>query len=61
MTDGAGVILEAVIILNGQDYTNGDILTVDSGNLDGTITADYVGKGVYSTFNGVNKESVYWI
>ena len=57
----AGVIDSVTISLAGSDYTTGDILTIDSGNLDGTITLTKVGGGDFSKFNGANKSNAYWI
>lgn len=57
----AGEVTEVTIVNQGVDYENGDVLTIDSGNLDSTITLTYVGVGAMRNFNGVGKLTAYWI
>ncbi len=56
-----GVVTEVLIAEQGVNYEVGDVLTIDSGNLDSTITLIYVGVGAMRNFNGVNKLTAYWI
>lgn len=60
-TDGFGVVTDVVIISNGEDYSTGDVLTIDSGDFNAEILVDYVGTGDFSKFNGQRKEFIYWL
>ncbi len=57
----AGEIDSVTISLAGSDYSVNDVLTIESGNLDGTITLTKVGGGDFSKFNGASKSTAYWI
>tara|TARA_R110000772_G_scaffold36091_5_gene86615 strand:+ start:8505 stop:9287 length:783 start_codon:yes stop_codon:yes gene_type:complete len=45
----------------GSGYVVGDVLTVDSGDINATITLTYVGIGNFSLFNGRKKLTAYWL
>ena len=57
----AGEVTEVTIQNVGVNYKVGDVLTIDSGNIDSTITLTYVGVGEMRNFNGVAKLTAYWI
>lgn len=57
----AGAVDSVTISEAGSGYIVGDVLTIDSGNTDSTITLTHVGLGDFSKFNGVNKSTAYWI
>ena len=57
----AGEVTEVSIETEGINYEVGDVLTIDSGNLDSEVTLTYVGIGNLKTFNGVGKTTAYWI
>ena len=57
----AGEVTEVTISNAGTNYEVGDVLTIDSGNIDATITLTYVGVGSMRNFNGVGKTTAYWI
>lgn len=45
----------------GAGYAIGDVLTIDGGDGNATLTVEYVGVGDYGKFNGVMKGTAYWI
>ena len=45
----------------GSGYVVGNVLTINSGDLNATITLTYVGVGDFSLFNGMPKSTSYWI
>ena len=57
----AGEVTEVSIETEGINYEVGDVLTIDSGNLDSALTLSYVGIGKLNNFNGVGKTTAYWI
>ena len=58
---GSGHVNEITIIDAGVNYEVGDVLTIEGGNSDATITLTYVGIGAMKDFNGVAKLTAYWI
>lgn len=58
---GTGQITGLVIKSSGLNYVVGDVLTIDGGNSDATLTLTYVGVGDYSKWNGTEKITAYWI
>lgn len=61
ITEIGGVIDSVTLNETGSGYAVGDILTIVGGNNDGTILLSYVGKGNFSTYNGIDKGTAYWI
>ena len=57
----AGVVTSLQIKSSGSNYVIGDVLTIDGGNGDATITLTYVGVGDYNKWNGTEKITAYWI
>lgn len=57
----AGVVTSLQIKSSGKDYVVGDVLTIDGGNSDATLTLTYVGVGDFSKWNGTEKITAYWI
>ena len=57
----AGVVTSLQIKSSGTNYVVGDVLTIDGGNSDATLTLTYVGVGDYSKWNGTEKITAYWI
>lgn len=61
ITETGGIVDTINISQGGQNYVIGDILTIDSGNLDCTFEITYVGIGDYRKFRGVKKLTAYWL
>jgi hypothetical protein len=57
----AGPVDSVTLVNAGTGYQVGDVLTIDGGNLDATLTLDYVGIGDLSKWNGTAKRMAYWI
>ena len=58
---GNGHIISLVLKSAGADYKVGDVLTIEGGNSDATLTLTYVGVGDFSKWNGTQKITAYWI
>ena len=61
ITTTAGAVDSVSIVNAGSGYSIGDVLTIDGGNLDATLTLDYVGTGDFSKWNGTAKKMAYWL
>lgn len=57
----AGEVQSGTIKNEGSDYVEGEVLTINSGDQNSTITLTHVGLGDFSLFNGINKSTAYWI
>lgn len=57
----AGEVTTAKLNNVGSGYVVGDVLTINSGDINSTITLTYVGIGDFSLFNGIPKSTSYWI
>jgi hypothetical protein len=60
-TTPMGTIDSVTIGEPGKDYSVNDQLSIDAGNDDLIVNADFVGTGDYKLFKGKRKLSVYWI
>lgn len=57
----AGPVDSVSLVEAGTGYAVGDVLTIDAGNQDATLTLSYVGVGTFDNFNGQNKKTAYWL
>ena len=55
------VVTGGTVNIAGINYAAGIITTVVGGNYDATFEITYVGKGDFTTFNGQQKQTVYWV
>ncbi len=60
-SSGNGHITHLTIKSAGADYQIGDVLQIEGGNSDASITLTYVGVGDFSKWNGTQKITAYWI
>lgn len=60
ISDGS-LIESGTINQAGTNYQIGEVVTVTGGDGLGTFTVTYSGIGDYSTFNGQQKQTAYWI
>ena len=60
LTDGS-LILRGDINQAGSNYQLNEVVTVTGGDGLGTFTVTYIGKGHFNTFNGMQKQTAYWI
>lgn len=60
-SSGSGHITHLTIKSAGADYQIGDVLQIEGGNSDASITLTYVGVGDFSKWNGTEKITAYWI
>lgn len=60
LTD-SGLILRGDINQAGTNYQLNEVVTVTGGDGLGTFEITYIGIGDYSTFNGQQKQTAYWI
>lgn len=57
-----GGVVDSLSLANvGTKYSIGDVLTIDAGNNDATLTLTYVGIGDWDEWNGIMKGTAYWI
>jgi len=61
VSDVSGTITEVTIADAGIGYSLNDQLSIDEGNNDLIVNADYVGIGTYSDFKGLKKLTAYWL
>jgi hypothetical protein len=59
-TDGS-LILRGDVNAAGSNYQLNEVVTVTGGDGLGTFTVTYIGKGHFNTFNGMQKQTAYWI
>ena len=57
----AGEVTSLTFANVGSGYVVGDVLTIDGGDENATITLTYIGVGDFSLWNGVMKSTAYWI
>ena len=60
LTDG-NLILSGLINQSGTNYQLNEVVTVTGGDGLGTFEITYIGIGDFSTFNGQQKQTSYWI
>jgi len=60
ISDGS-LIESGTINAAGSNYQLNEVVTVTGGDGLGTFTVTYIGKGHFNTFNGFQKQTVYWI
>ncbi len=60
-TTGSGHVQTIEFNNAGTGYIIGDILTIDGGDLNATLTLEYVGIGTFQKFNGTTKKTAYWL
>ena len=60
LTDGS-LILRGDVNAAGSNYQLNEVVTVTGGDGLGTFTVTYIGKGHFNTFNGMQKQTAYWI
>lgn len=60
LTDGS-LIESATVNAAGSNYQLNEVVTVTGGDGLGTFTVTYIGKGHFNTFNGMQKQTAYWI
>ena len=61
LTDGMGLVTEITINNQGVNYSIGDTLIVDAGDVNCEFEVLYVGVGDYQKFRGVRKLTNYWL
>lgn len=60
VSDGS-LIESGTINAAGSNYQLNEVVTVTGGDGLGTFTVTYIGKGHFNTFNGMQKQTAYWI
>ena len=60
LTDGS-LIESGTVNAPGSNYQLNEVVTVTGGDGLGTFTVTYIGKGHFNTFNGMQKQTAYWI
>ena len=61
IVNNGGLIKEGFINAAGSNYQLNEVVTVTGGDGLGTFTVTYIGKGHFNTFNGMQKQTAYWI